>query len=96
MRKFKIINKLRFFTAIAVFLLLLALTTRLLFQIAGAEDEVTYKVITVIDGDSLWSMAKDQEPKGDIRKYIYQIRKINGLDQANIKVGDRLKLPISD
>lgn len=96
MRKFKIINKLRFFTAIAVFLLLLALTTRLLFQIAGAEDEVTYKVITVIDGDSLWSMAKDQEPKDDIRKYIYQIRKINGLDQANIKVGDRLKLPISD
>ena len=48
-------------------------------------------------GDTLWTIAKNYLPSGrDIRDYIIEIRKWNGLDSYNIIEGQLLQIPIYD
>lgn len=52
------------------------------------------KTITVCKGDTLWEIAqKNYDGKGDIRKYVYQIREANGLPSSRLTVGQTLVLP---
>ncbi|CAH2213622.1 cell division suppressor protein YneA [Tepidibacter aestuarii] len=56
---------------------------------------VEYETVNVIQGDTLWNIAKENIPeKEDIRKYIYMIRKVNNLESANIHPGDQLLIPV--
>ncbi|AGC68563.1 hypothetical protein Cst_c15770 [Thermoclostridium stercorarium subsp. stercorarium DSM 8532] len=52
-----------------------------------------YKVITVRQGDTLWDIADKYRGKTEIRKYIYRIKKLNGLDDSTIYAGQKLYLP---
>ena len=50
---------------------------------------------TVSQGDTLWAIARESVPRGqDIRDYITEIYEWNQLTSANIKVGQRLQIPI--
>jgi LysM repeat protein len=52
------------------------------------------KEVTVVTGDTLWGIAKVHAPKNqDIREYIYQIQKINGLKTSVLHNGQKLILP---
>lgn len=52
--------------------------------------EPSYKVIRVQKGDTLWSIAQKFNKRGDIRKYIYDIKKLNNLSSSEIFEGDEL------
>ncbi|SJZ59988.1 LysM peptidoglycan-binding domain-containing protein [Selenihalanaerobacter shriftii] len=52
------------------------------------------KKIKVKPGDSLWIIAKAHySSKIDVRKKIYQIKKINNLTNANIQPGQIIEIP---
>jgi LysM repeat protein len=54
---------------------------------------VDQRSIVVQPGQTLWSIAKDVAPDRDIREVIYEIRRINGLDNAMVRSGQTLVLP---
>ncbi|WDC83945.1 LysM peptidoglycan-binding domain-containing protein [Caloramator sp. mosi_1] len=55
----------------------------------------TYEEIVVNKGDTLWKISIKHTPKDkDVRKTIYEIRKINNLNDCIIYPGQVLKVPI--
>jgi hypothetical protein len=56
-------------------------------------EPVGQRSIVVQPGQTLWSIAKDVAPGRDIREVIYEIRRINGLDNAMVRSGQTLELP---
>jgi nucleoid-associated protein YgaU len=57
-------------------------------------DEDNYIRVTVYSGDTLWKIASRYGSKDiDIRKTIYEIRKINKLDSVIIVPGQELLIP---
>ena len=49
--------------------------------------------ITVLPGDTLWSVAKRIAPDNDPREVVAQIRDINDLSTSELQVGQQLFLP---
>jgi hypothetical protein len=60
----------------------------------GYEGE-KYDIINIERGDTLWGIAGRYCKNGDIRKYIYEIKKANSLTESTIFEGDELKIPLS-
>ncbi|MCW2725313.1 MAG: LysM peptidoglycan-binding protein [Frankiales bacterium] len=50
---------------------------------------------TVQPGDTLWSVALRIAPDNDPREVIDQIRRINHLEQAGLRAGQQLLLPVA-
>ncbi|HHV71075.1 MAG TPA: LysM peptidoglycan-binding domain-containing protein [Clostridia bacterium] len=87
-RKAQIKLHMSVFIFITVFLFFISL------GLAKGEQPNSYKEVIVKSGDSLWIIAKKYCPQDqDIRKSIWEIRRINNLDDANIKPGQVLKIP---
>jgi len=59
-------------------------------------DNTTYDTVYVKPGDTVWQIAaKYTTAKDDVREVIYEIRKINKLDNnAHLYPGQALKVPI--
>lgn len=55
--------------------------------------ENTYISIQVMPGDTLWSIASKYNTGRDIRKFIFDIKEINGLTDSTIYEGQRLIIP---
>jgi len=49
--------------------------------------------VTVQQGDTLWSLARDLAPENDPREVVAQIRSLNHLETANVLVGQQIVLP---
>ncbi len=46
-------------------------------------------------GDTLWAIAEEyNQDNKDIREYIYELKKINGLNSGLITPGQRIKVPV--
>jgi hypothetical protein len=62
----------------------------------GTEEEPEYtggyKTITVMPGETLWSIAGDIESEKDIREVIHIIKKDNGMTESNINAWQKLKI----
>lgn len=79
---------------IIILLFVLNFTT-ILAKNKKQEDGVKFKEVQIEYGDTIWDIAKNNMSKDeDIRDYIYQIRKINNLDTANIYPGKVILVPI--
>lgn len=63
---------------------------------AATWSNTNYKEIMVEENETLWDIAKSNvDSKKDIRKYIYEIQKINDIkDPGEIIPGKIIKLPI--
>ena len=59
-----------------------------------ATERASLAYITVLDGDSLWSIAEAIAPEADPREIIADIIRINGLGDALVEPGQRLALPV--
>lgn len=84
-------------TAIAVSALVTALV---LFGAGQAQAGVgegapqdTFLTITVVPGDSLWSIAGRVAPTVDPRDVVDDIKRLNALDGADLNAGQRLAIP---
>jgi LysM repeat protein len=60
----------------------------------GSTNMPDYITVTVEKGDTLWGIVKNN-CKGykDIRKVVYDIKKINNIKSASISPGQKIKIP---
>ena len=97
MRRYRVSSKIRFSIFLA-FISVLILSTYMAFVgVTDAQGDTVerYEIISVNDGDSLWTLAKNHVPKDmDIREYVYHVAKYNDVDPGDLKPGEKIKLPI--
>lgn len=94
--KLVIVSKTRFVTASVLTLILLSMFFSYLTgsEISSAESLKTYKTIIVVQGDTLWEIAKTNKSENqDIREFIFKIRTENNLNSETIYPGQKLTLP---
>lgn len=91
-KKYVLKNKRRFYSILLT--LSFMVITALFATNAYGYKTPLYKEITVRSGDSLWSIAKKYNPQGDVRKFIYEIQKVNDLTSSDLFVGKQLKIPV--
>lgn len=79
---------------LALFLLVGGLLIGLLAPRLGATDDpVASQTTHVVErGETLWQLAADHS-NGDPRRFIHQVRVLNGLQSSSIFPGQRLILP---
>jgi LysM repeat protein len=56
-------------------------------------DQTNYIKVVVAPGDTIWSIAKEHNTYSDIRKLVYDIRKLNNITPI-IQPGQVLKVPV--
>lgn len=56
---------------------------------------VTFEYVTIMQGDSLWSVAEEYAPNRDPRDFIAEIVALNNLSDSVVDAGMRLALPIN-
>lgn len=90
-------NKQRTIRLILIVAILFLSLTGFMTVFADAGQEMTYEKVVVNPGDTLWAIGTEYKPEGmDIRDYVNQIQRINGLSSSDIQVGQMLNLPYFD
>jgi len=92
MKVYRLKNKKRFLTFIIITFAVIMLFVGSVVS-AGKNVSREYKTVTVRQGDTLWDIAGKYCGKTEIRQYIYQIKKVNNLDNAIIYAGQKIILP---
>jgi len=90
-RRYVLKNKRRFFTVLFTSLLLIFISS-FAFSVKG-QPEQSYETIKIAKGDTLWEIARRYNKEGDIRKYIYELKKLNNFSGSQIFEGDEIKIP---
>ena len=94
----KIVNKKKFIKTIVIVIVLLFLLC-LIINNTYSKAKISYKEDYIIKGDTLWSIAvhevnTNEYYKGkDVRKVMYEIKKINNLESNNLTIGQKIKIP---
>jgi LysM repeat protein len=98
-KRLRIVNKFRFsiFLTVVCLIFISTIGTVLGLNTAESAQEAAYMEISVNSGDTLWGIAKKYGPNHeDPRKIIFEISKINQLDEDYLQQGQVLKIPIYD
>lgn len=61
------------------------------FGVVFSHEKPTYEKVIVAKGDTLWSIA--QAIDGNINENIFEIKKINNLNNSDIYIGQELLIP---
>lgn len=94
MKKYKIVNKFRFFTTISLILLMVFVS--MFFIVVNAKSTSTEVLVPVYvcEGDNLWQLSTQYtDGNMDIRNYIDRVMTINNLTDADIEPGELLMFP---
>ncbi len=97
--KLKIVNKRKFIRVnVCVFILLMIVILSFTNSTSSTTD-VHYKICYVLEGETLWDIATKEAVRNnyyegsDIRDIVQDLKQINKLTDANIVVGEQLKIP---
>lgn len=96
----KIVNKKKFVRSM---LIIIGVIVSILFFInttSFSHSEIEYKTVYISDGDTLWSIAREEQEENDyftgkdIRDIISIIKTTNKLSTSNLSVNQKLSVPI--
>jgi uncharacterized membrane protein len=87
-KKYVLKNKRRFCTFIIVMVVLL-ITVLFIGTSYGYKPTENIQH-SVQPGDTLWNIAQQYNPNGDVRKTVYEIKKLNNLTTSDIYAGETL------
>lgn len=97
-KKYRIVKPVRF-TAIVTTLVLISvcvISSMFGYSDVSAAQKPEYVTVKVQDGDTLWTLAKEYGPQDqDVRETIYNIRKLNDMDSANIMAGQFITIQVN-
>lgn len=79
--------------ALSLFVILAAGVLLSTGSVATERPEPT-EVVMVGTGETLWEIAAERAPDGDVREMMAHIQRLNSLDSAALDAGDRLRVPI--
>ena len=54
------------------------------------------EAVMVGEGDTLWAIASDLAPEGEVREMVATIKELNALDSAMLVAGQTLYVPVTD
>jgi LysM repeat protein len=98
MKKYKIVNKKRFYSFLtALFILLISITNILKpsSKVYSNILETSFIEVKVSKGDTLWDIASHYMPEEyNIRKMIYNIKTTNQMKTSYIFPGEIIQIPI--
>jgi len=64
-----------------------------LASLEGGASAGSFETVTVMPGDSLWSIAEEIAPDADPRDVVAEIARLNGLTGSVVGAGQRLAIP---
>lgn len=96
--KIKIVNKKKFIRSL---ILVTSLIILILLGINNtySKTEISYKEDYILKGDTLWSIAENEintneyYQNKDIRDVMFEIKKINNLQDGNLTIGQKIIIP---
>lgn len=95
----KIINFKKFIRITIVLIYIISLILIILSNTTYSKCNVSYKTEYVVHGETLWSIAQREgkynkyyENK-DVRKIVYDLKRINNFSNSNLKEGQEIKIP---
>ncbi len=92
----------KFNKKVCLFISILFLGLFIFFNVSYSNTEVEYKNRVISRGETLWSISADEQKNNeyfkneDIRKIIFEIRKINNLSDNELYEGLELKIPTTN
>ncbi len=90
-KKYVLKNKRRFCTFVTVMVVLLI---TVLFVGTSYGYKPTENIQhSVQPGDTLWNIAQQYNPNGDVRKTVYEIKSLNNMSSSDICAGETLIIP---
>jgi len=96
-KRLRIVNKFRFTTFLLFVCLVITAFLNILLKTDAAYSsyvERTYTEFKVMSGDTLWEIARNNNPHGqDVRKVVHEIMEINNMQSADIRPGYIIKIP---
>lgn len=95
----KIKNRVKFVRTILIIVGVILFINILIPDKSYSHKELEHKKIAVLSGDTLWSIAKDEQENNDyyqgkdVRDIVQDIKKVNNLSSASLKVNQTLEIP---
>ena len=96
----KIVNTKKFVRSLILMFGVLFLICFIFVNKSFSHSEKSYKQIYISSGDTLWSIAKEENNNNeyfdskDIREIVYELKSINNLSNSNLIIGQELNIPI--
>ncbi len=75
--------------------ILLSVVVAMNIGASASEENLQYISHIVEPDDTLWSIAEEYGDDADIRKTIYEIKRLNQLDSSDLVVGTRILVAVS-
>lgn len=88
----KIISMPRFVVSMTILFIIVSFFMNMFFTKVFSYEEEKFESVVVCQGETLWSIASNLG--GNVNENIYNIKKLNSLDGANIFVGQELVVPV--
>ena len=96
----KIVNLKKFIRSIIIILLVIIGLSLVISKSTYSHGEKQYKTVYVSKGDTIWSIAKNNQESNDyykgkdIRYIMNDISKINNIEKSNLKIDQKLLVPV--
>lgn len=96
----KIVNEKKFVRSMIIMIGLIASILFFINTTSFSHSEIEYKTIYISDGDTLWSIARQEQEENDyfagkdIRDIISTIKAANELSTSNLSINQKLSIPI--
>ena len=87
----RIKNMPRFIFFLTILFVAISSITNMFFNRVFSYEEPKYKNVVVCQGETLWSIASELE--GNINENIYNIKKLNNLENSSLYIGQELVIP---
>ncbi|MBO5478952.1 MAG: LysM peptidoglycan-binding domain-containing protein [Clostridia bacterium] len=94
----KIVNKGKFIRSILLIFILIMGISLIITNKSLSHAEIKYRTIYVAGGDTLWSIAKQEQETNEyysnknIRTIVEDIKQINSINSSDLKVNQELKI----
>ena len=93
----KIVNMKKFLRMTLIVFIIIVGISLYFSNVSFSKGDIKTKTVNVTKGDTLWSIAREEQENNayyenkDIRDIIYEIKKLNKLDNnSNLKIGQKL------
>lgn len=98
--KLEIVNLSKFIRSIIIIFIILLGSMFIITNKSLSHTDTSYKTICVTNGDTLWSIARDEKETNlyysdkDVRDIVDNIKTTNHLTVSNLSINQELKIPI--